>query len=503
LPPVPYFPRCDRIGGSLQSPPRIGFPAGGGSSDTHRMTHFRPSAITRVAATAGAVVLVLAGAATMAWSAEPQPTAPPALEPIMRPSQIVPEQPKAISRPDSWPGGKKTGGNPEAIGKHILSSIRENPGAPLEPLEAITPEAVAGSVIQAQYTESFVPPQLPPSATATSQDLARLNMQSLETAMVVARVGPEVVLASDLMTPAASEWLAKVSPGLEPEQIRELKLMIYKQVLPPHIETLLVFVDACRTIPEERLPEIETKVNEAFDESQLQKMMEEAGVSGIREYEQKLKAQGQSLDRVRKMFFERALAQQWLSTQVETDDEIPHADMIAWYENHLAEYDIPAKARFEQLTVKITPTQPRDQAWNKLAAMGNEVFGGRPFADVAREKSEGPTASGGGVYDWTTKGALVSKVVDEAIFTLPVGELSTILDDGSALHIIRVTERTEAGRTPFIEAQVGIRMKLLEDRKKTEMEAYLKRLKDRTPVWTIFDDDPADTVTAGRPTQMR
>ena len=188
---------------------------------------------------------------------------------------------------------------------------------------------------------------------------------------------------------------------------------------------------------------------------------------------------------------------------METDDEIPHADMIAWYENHLAEYDLPARARFEQLTVKITPAQPRDHAWNKLAAMGNEVFGGRSFAEVAREKSEGPTASSGGSYDWTTKGALVSKAIDEAIFTLPVGELSTILDDGSALHIIRVTERTEAGRTPFIEAQVGIRMKLLEDRKKTEMEAYLKRLKDRTPVWTIFDDDPTGTVTAGRPTQMR
>jgi hypothetical protein len=57
-------------------------------------------------------------------------------------SQIVPEQPKAISRPDSWPGGKKKEGNPDAIGKHILSSIRENPGAPLKPLEAITPEAV-------------------------------------------------------------------------------------------------------------------------------------------------------------------------------------------------------------------------------------------------------------------------------------------------------------------------------------------------------------------------
>ena len=113
----------------------------------------------------------------------------------------------------------------------------------------------------------------------------------------------------------------------------------------------------------------------------------------MREYDQILRSQGQSLDRLRKMFFERALAQQWLSTQVELNTEIPHADMIAWYENHLEEYEFPAKAKFEQLSVKITASQSRDQAWNKLASMGNEVFNGRPFNEVAREKSDGATAS--------------------------------------------------------------------------------------------------------------
>jgi hypothetical protein len=457
----------------------------------------RAPAVLRVAMLLVAVV----AAPDTARAQGPQPTSPPALQPVGQPSQIVPTQPKAISRPDSWPSGKRADAQSAAIGNHVLSSIRENPGSPLEPLDAMTPETVAGGVVQAQYAEPFTPPGLPASATAPSRDL--LNMQSLEAAMVVARVGPEVVLEGDLMTPTAAEWLAKVSPGLKPEQVRELKLMIYKQVMKPHVETLLVYVDACRTIPAERLPEIEKKVNEAFDNQQLPKMIEDAGMKGIREYESLIKSRGQSLDRMRKMFFERALAQQWLSTQVETDTEIPHADMIAWYENHLDEYEFPARARFEQLSARITPGQPRAAAWNRLAAMGNEVFEGRPFADVAREKSEGPTAKSGGVYDWTTRGSLVSKAVDEAVFTLPVGQLSTILDDGTALHIIRVTERTEAGRTPFIEAQVGIREKLVEQKRKSEQEAYFRRLRDRTPVWTIFDDEPADTITAGRPTSVR
>lgn len=417
-----------------------------------------------------------------------------------RPPGYVPTQPKETSRPAAWPTSKTPGktGN-DAIDNHVLSSIRENPGAPLEPIGEAAAAAVSSGVVQAQFEQPFAPPQLPASATAPARDLAAFNVQSLETAMVVARVGSEVVLESDLLTPAAQDWLAKVSPGLSPEQVRELKVQIYKQVLKPHVESLLVYVDACRTIPEDKLPEIEKKVSAAFDETQLPRMMKEAGAANSLEYEQMLRSRGQSLDRMRKMFFERALSQQWLQSKVEVDEEIPHAEMIARYENNLADYDYPAKARFEQMTVRITPEQPRESAWNKLAAMGNEVFRGAAFADVAKAKSEGPTAASGGSYDWTTKGSLVSKPLDDAVFSLPIGQLSAILEDANGLHIIRVVERADAGRIPFIEAQVDIRAELQEERRTRQMNDYLDRLRERTPVWTVFDGEQPATMTAGRP----
>lgn len=406
-------------------------------------------------------------------------------------TNLTPHFPKPLSRPEGWPGGKRASATgDEAVDNHVLSSIRAVPGAALVPLSQDE-----GGVVQAAFEEPAGPPAggaSPPSPLASAR--------SLETAMVVARVGPEVVLEGDLLTPTALAWLAKVSPGLKPEQVRELRLQICRQVINQHIESMLVYVDACRTIPEDRLPEIEKKVNEAFDQQQLPRLIKDAGVANAAEYEHLLRSRGQSLDRIRKTFFERALAQQWIQQKVATDDEIPHADMIAWYENHLADYDYEAKARFEQLTVKITPQRPREQAWNLLAAMGNDVLEGKPFADIARSRSEGPTASQGGGYDWTHRGSLASKVLDEAVFTLPVGQLSAILDDGSTLHIVRVTERVEAGRTPFIEAQVGIRETLQQERRQKEMNDYLAKLKERTPVWTIFDDQPAGSVqTAGRP----
>ena len=404
---------------------------------------------------------------------------------------FMPHVPKAVSRPEGWPTSKENR-TKKSVDNHVLSSIRANPGAPLEPITSAdgSPD---GGVVLANFEEA-APGAPPPSAADTVPPQA----QSLETALVIARVGPEVVLEGDLLTPSALAWLAKVSPGLKPEQIRELKLQICRQVLPQHVESLIVYVDACRTIPEDRLPEIEKKVNEAFDQQQLPRLIKDAGVANSLEYEQLLRSRGQSLDRIRKMFFERALAQQWIQQKVTKDEEIPHAEMIAWYQNHLAEYDYPAKAKFEQFTVRIGPTQSRDQAWNKLAAMGNDVLEGKPFADIARTRSEGPTAASGGGYDWTTKGSLASKLLDEAVFTLPVGQLSAIIEDGGALHIVRVTERTEAGRTPFIEAQVGIKETLQQERRKREMDEYLARLKERTPVWTVFDDKPAAATAAAR-----
>ena len=433
-----------------------------------------------------------------ATAAELPATPAAAARSMVGPGQ-TPHVPKALSRPEGWPGGKTDG---KSDGKsdsdnHVLSSILPNPGGPLEPIAtpinaADAKAAGKSGVIQAGFEET-----VPSGAAAAGQPA---GVQSLDNARVVARVGPEVVLEGDLLTPTALAWLDKVSGGLTPEQVRELKTQICRQVIKQHVESMVIYVDACRTIPEDRIPEIEKKVNEAFDQQQLPRLVKDAGVANALEYDQLLRSRGQSLDRIRKTFFERALAQQWIQQKVVNDGEIPHAEMIAWYQNHLAEYDYPAKARFEQLTVKITTGRPRGQAWNMLAAMGNDVMQGKPFADVARSRSEGPTAATGGSYDWTTRGSLVSKVIDEAVFTMPIGQLSAILDDGSALHILRVIERTDAGRTPFIEAQVGIRNQLQDERRKRQMDEYLATVRDRTPVWTIFDDEP-NGGPGGGPTQ--
>ena len=65
--------------------------------------------------------------------------------------------------------------------------------------------------------------------------------------------------------------------------------------------------------------------------------------------------------------------------------------------------------------------------------MGNEVLRGGDFATMAQARSHGPTASKGGQHDWTSKGSLVSKEIDAAIFSLTVGRMSQIIEDSKGL----------------------------------------------------------------------
>ena len=443
-----------------------------------------------------AALICCAALTTVADDTSPPPTAPRA---AVNPAQ-VPTIPDTVSRPKGWPTAKDT-----ASDNHVLSSIRANPGSPLEPVSQLIASEVAKAV--AKDGETVAPFKGVVTAAFETPVPTRTEeipgMQSLETAMVIARVGPEVVLEADLLTPKALEWLEKVTPGMPPDQVRALRLQICQQVLGTHVETLLVYVDACREIPADKLPEIRKNVDKAFDDQQLPKMMKEANSPNSMEFEKSLRARGMSLDRMRKMFFERGLAQEWMRKNVMADEEIPHAELIACYQNRLADYEFLAKARFEALTVKTGLKRSRQKAWDLLAEMGNEVLGGRAFADIARTRSEGPTASQGGTFDWTNKGSLASKTLDEAIFSLPIGQLSAILEDGEMLHIVRVVERQNAGRTPFIEAQVGIRDTMLTERRHAATEEYLTKLRQRTPVWTVFDDQGGSAAQpqfiAGRP----
>ncbi len=84
---------------------------------------------------------------------------------------------------------------------------------------------------------------------------------------------------------------------------------------------------------------------------------------------------------------------------------------------------------------------------------------------------------------------LRSQPVDQAVFSIPLDRLSSIIEDEDGFHVIKVLERDEARVLSFAEADPEIR-KTLNDEKRREMEQKLiADLRKKTSVWTLWPED--------------
>lgn len=344
---------------------------------------------------------------------------------------------------------------------------------------------------------SYIPAQ-PPLAPPPQPASAAM----FEAGQIIAWVGDQPIQAGDVM-PIVEQTLGPKLAAIPPEELEKMKPQLdkirrqwMKQALKGVIETKLLYIDFLRNIPAEQRekawPEMQKRVDAQFYEKQLPKALANAKVETAFELDTKLRGFGSSLDKQKLNFQEKAFGQSRLGDKIDHEPEVTHQEMLDYYREHSVDYDRPARARWEKLTVKFDKFPSKAEAWAAIGQMGNEVLRGAPLSAVAKRHSQGTDASDGGQHDWTTKGSLVSETLDEAIFTLPLNRLSERIEDKEGFHILRVLEREEASREPFVDAQVGIKETIRQQKVRKQIEDYVENLKKEITVWTIFDNDPVE-----------
>lgn len=323
----------------------------------------------------------------------------------------------------------------------------------------------------------------------------------LDGARVIARVGTEVIQEAEVKG-HVNEIIETYASKIPPQQVEKVRDKLMRERLNHLVEVKLALVDAQRKVPEESYPKIVEGLGDEYEKTEVKRKLKLLNLQTRGALEAKLREHGTSIERDKQAFVEQQLAFGWIQQQTKTKHETTHEDMLAYYLQHIEDFSFPAKARWEELRVR-TPNFPnRMAARQALGEMGNAVLRGANFADVARARSQGPTAAVGGQYDWTSEGSLASDMLDRAIFTLPVGRMSQILDDGRSptMSIIRVIERTEAGRQAFTEVQSEIKEKLKiahTEKDKEKLHEYVAKLRDQIPIWTIYDDEATGDSKAG------
>ncbi len=328
------------------------------------------------------------------------------------------------------------------------------PGAPAQPTAVSRPASWPGGTIPASQPAAQMP-----AALAAPQGPMVLD----EGTTIIARVGSEGIFANEIMGTSIVWKNAKKSEGgvacaimdgiddileqykdkIPPNQFDMQRTLLIKQRLINRIESKIIYLDAKQSFPAEHLPEIEKQMDKFYESTALPALYKCCEVKSTMELDKKLHKRGISLDYARNSFREWILVQQFMGQQIKRDEEITYDQMYKYYQEHLSDFEKPAQAKWEELMVQFSKYRSKDEAYEAIARLGNQVIMGAAFAEVAKNGSQGPTATDGGEHPWTTKGSLKFKEIDRSF--IPAARGTTQPDHRNRKRISHYP-RDRAGR---------------------------------------------------------
>ena len=299
---------------------------------------------------------------------------------------------------------------------------------------------------------------------------------------VLALVGGEPIFVGDLMFQI--NQIIEEKMGGAPENIKEKQRQAaIPLLLPQFVESKLLYQGAVRGLPDGvDLEGIFEQVEGQFEQSALPQMMKSAGVKSVVEFDARLRGQDYSLRQLKRSWAIKQFTRHSVGQAIGRIPETTHQEMLDRYQEKLASYEKPARAKWEQIVVRFDRTSSRNEAKKMIVDIGNRIVYGADFAATAKEHSHGYNAAEGGYCDWTTQGALALEEVDKAVFAFPVGELSPMIETKQGFYIVRVIERELASRTSFLDAQVDIKKEIESEKRKAAFDKYVDKLRKEIPV---------------------
>ena len=328
------------------------------------------------------------------------------------------------------------------------------------------------------------------SDDSPDSDSTEIVGDEFEPSQVLAIVGGEPIFVGDMLF-EVNQLIARFMANYPDDIVKRERGQLITKLLPKYIEQKMLLIDVKSELPPEAdFEEFVKNASSEFDDKALEAMMESAGVESSLVFDAHLRAQGSSLRKLRRSWTINQVVRFFLSRKIKSDAEVSHKELLDYYREHGQDYQLKAKARWEQVMVRHDRFASSTDAMSSIIEMGNKIVYGASLDGVAKKSSQGYRASDGGQHDWTSKGALVLKEIDAALFSLPVGQLSDIIKTKDGFHIIRVVERQDAGKVDFVEAQVEIRKRLESEKRLAAYDAHLAKLKKLIPVEIMGESDP-------------
>lgn len=195
---------------------------------------------------------------------------------------------------------------------------------------------------------------------------------------------------------------------------------------------------------------------------------------------------GMTLEEARKEIAE-GLSIQKLLEDVTKDVAVAEEAVAKFYEENARYFEKPEQVEASHILIKLDAADATNEtakaaAKAKAEALRAQVLAGTNFAELAAIHSDCPSKANGGSLGSFGRGQMV-KPFEEAAFALGTNEVSEVVETQFGFHVIKVTGKTPAGKTPLDEVRDQIKEHLSGDRKRDAVEAFVEDLKAKADIF--------------------
>jgi parvulin-like peptidyl-prolyl isomerase len=170
------------------------------------------------------------------------------------------------------------------------------------------------------------------------------------------------------------------------------------------------------------------------------------------------------------------LIQHYLDQVITKDIEVSEAEIMGEYDKSYTG-DRTATVRHILLLTQDKSEQEKQKIRKKMEGILAEARSGKDFAELAKKYSEDRGSKDkGGIYEDFEKGAMV-KPFEDAAFSVPIGEISNIVETQYGYHILKVIDRKKSDQT-LEEVRQDIIDKIRQPKKGPAYNKHIQGLKD-------------------------
>ncbi len=203
--------------------------------------------------------------------------------------------------------------------------------------------------------------------------------------------------------------------------------------------------------------------------------------------EKRAKAIGTSLDEIREKAKERIAVDIMFGQFCDRQVYITPKDVYDYYQGHVAEWTSPETLDLQLLLVKRDGGRSGLSAKDACAMMASslEKTDEAKFKELARNYSDGPNASGGGIMGSIERSKLRPEFA-AALKDAKTGSIACSVETPEGFYFIRVGAMKPSETLPFEKVEKEIRKKLEDSGKELKRKAYVEGLKAKAVLRYYF-----------------